>query len=194
MNSSARLTLALGSQSLPSDPATDEVLARRGDADSFAVLYQRHLPAVYGYVSGRLASREEAEDLTSDVFRQVWTSRRGYRGDGSFRAWIFSIVRRTLADRYRRQDRATGLQTGEATDIPDGQASPEDHVIQDERARDVRRLLDGLSPQQQEILRLRFAAELSYAEIATVIGKREEAVKKIAYRALETLRGSNTNA
>jgi RNA polymerase sigma-70 factor, ECF subfamily len=194
MNSSARLTLALASEPHLSDLATDEDLARRGDADSFAVLYQRHLPAVYRYVSGRLATREEAEDLTSDVFRQVWTGRRGYRGAGSFRAWIFSIVRRTLADHYRRHDRATELQPGQANDIPDGEASPEDHVLQDERERHVRRLLDGLGPQQQEILRLRFAAELSYTEIAAVIGKREDAVKKIAYRALETLRGNTTDA
>src|SRR2546422_6748469 len=44
--------------------------------------YERHLPAVYRYLSGRLSSREEAEDLSSDVFRQAWTSRRAYQRRG----------------------------------------------------------------------------------------------------------------
>ena len=58
----------------------------------------------------------------------------------------------------------------------------------------MRSLLAGLSDEQQEVLSLRFAAELTYAEIAQVIGKREEAAKKIAYRALEAIRGRTLNA
>ena len=162
-------------------------------ADDFTLLYERHLPAVYRFVAARVAAPEEAEDLTSEVFRQAWTNRRAYRGRGSFRAWLFTIVRRTLADHYRsRRPRPTRLDAagGADLDIPDDTLSPEDHVVQDERVLLVRTLLARLSPEQQEVLSLRFAAELSYAEIAVVIGKREDAVKKIAYRALDSLRVS----
>jgi RNA polymerase sigma-70 factor (ECF subfamily) len=202
---SARLTFSgvRATEAPVLDLVPDDDLARRGDADSFAVLYQRHLPAVFRYVSGRTAARHEAEDLTSEVFRRAWTGRRTYRGHGSFRAWIFAIVHRTLAD-HRRRDRSTssssfsssssGLEQEAAECIPDSGALPEEHVIDDERARQVQQLLRELSPQQQEVLRLRFAAELTYAEIASVLGKREDAVKKIAYRALETLRGRTTDA
>lgn len=188
MNSSVGLTLgAIANVAEPSDAE----LARRADADSFALLYQRHLPAVFAYVSGRLRSHAEAEDLTSDVFRQAWSGRHGYRGHGTFRAWIFSIVRHRLADLYRRHrvDACGQLSADEAEDVQDSEASPEDHAVRGERVREVHGLLDGLTAEQQEILRLRFGAELSYAEIASVIGKREDAVKKIAYRALESLRG-----
>src|SRR5215472_3021095 len=61
------------------------------DDDTFALLYERHLPGVYRYISSRVASHEEAEDLTSDAFRAAWTSRRAYRGRGTFRAWLFCI-------------------------------------------------------------------------------------------------------
>jgi RNA polymerase sigma-70 factor (ECF subfamily) len=159
----------------------DDDLARRDDADSFAALYRRHLPAVFRYVSGRTAARDEVEDLTSEVFRRAWIGRRSYRGHGSFRAWIFAIVHRTLADQ-RRRDHSSAAWTPQAAElIRDGNALPEDHVIDDERTKHVQRLLRELGPQQQEVLRLRFAAELTYAEIARVLGKREDAVKKIAH-------------
>lgn len=188
MNESARLALSIFPSELAPDSGNDADVLRRGDAAAFAALYRRHLSSVYRYVTARLASPEEAEDVTSDVFQRVWSSRRAYRGQGTPRAWIFAIAHKTLADHYRRRPPAP---TATTTDDPvDGQPSPEESLIQDETANHVRRLLQQLSPTQQEVLRLRFAAELTYAEIATVIGKREDAVKKIAYRALEALRGS----
>jgi RNA polymerase sigma-70 factor (ECF subfamily) len=193
MTTSAGLTIGDACDVLALDLVPDDDLARRDDADSFAVLYRRHLPAVFRYVSGRAAARDEAEDLTSEVFRRAWIGRRSYRGHGSFRAWIFAIVHRTLADQRRRDHTPAALAPEAAELIPDGNALPEDHVLDDERTKQVQRLLRELSPQQQEVLRLRFAADLTYAEIARVIGKREEAVKKIAYRALGTLRGRTTD-
>jgi RNA polymerase sigma-70 factor (ECF subfamily) len=169
---------ALASDSLPLDD------------DTFALLYERHLPGVYRYISSRVASREEAEDLTSDAFRAAWTSRRAYRGRGSFRAWLFCIVRRTLADHYRGARRpATVLEDEFAHQLPDDAPTPEEEALRQEQHHTARALLADLNAQQQEVLRLRFAAELTYPEIAVVIGKREEAVKKIAQRALEAIRG-----
>jgi RNA polymerase sigma-70 factor, ECF subfamily len=192
MNTSARLVLgALASESEPLQAATDEQLASRGDAVSFTELYERYLPAVYRYIGAHVRAREEAEDLTSEAFRQMWTSRRGYGRLGTFRAWLFSIVRHTVADHYRRQRPTAQLAPAVAEHVVDEAPTPEDHVVQDERELHARQLVGELSLEQQEILRLRFAAELSYAEIAEVIGKREDAVKKIAYRALQVLRERN---
>jgi RNA polymerase sigma-70 factor, ECF subfamily len=198
MNQSASLVISTlsppGPDALATERAKDEELVGRGDAASFAVLYRRHLAAVYGYVAARLPSPQEAEDATSDVFRRAWSSRRAYRGHGTVRAWIFAIARRTLADHYRRHHAASPLETAAIHEADDEQISPEEWLIKNESTDTVRRLLEQLSPLQQEILRLRFAAELTYAEIAVVIGKREDAVKKITYRALETLRRSLKDA
>jgi RNA polymerase sigma-70 factor (ECF subfamily) len=183
----------LGSTTGSATRAAAEPLAH---ADDFSLLYEHHLPVVYRFVAARVATREEAEDLTSEVFRQAWTNRQAFRGRGSFRAWLFTIVRRTLADHYRARRRGTprvpthlGAAADVDLDIKDDTPSPEDQVVQDERELLVRTLLARLTPEQQEVLSLRFAAELTYAEIAVVIGKREDAVKKIAYRALDSLRG-----
>jgi RNA polymerase sigma-70 factor, ECF subfamily len=193
MNTSARLILgAVASEPQPPPAATDELLASSGDAESFAQLYERYLPVVYRYVGAHTSTREEAEDLTSDAFRQVWTSRHTYSRLGSFQAWLFSIVRRTLADHYRRPRRPmTQLAPTIVAHVADDGPTPEEQVVQDERELHARRLLSDLGEEQREILSLRFAAELTYAEIAAVIGKREEAVKKIAYRTLQLLRERN---
>jgi RNA polymerase sigma-70 factor, ECF subfamily len=164
------------------------------DADAFALLYERHLPGVFRYISSRVGSADEAEDLTAEAFRAAWTSRRAYRGRGTFRAWLFSIVRRTVADHYRRRRPVSPLKAEVLASLSDTDLGPEDQAVRDEQHREARRLLDGLSALQQEVLSLRFAAELSYSEIAVVIGKREEAVKKIAQRALEAIRGRQLHA
>jgi RNA polymerase sigma-70 factor (ECF subfamily) len=192
MNSSSALALdVLTTSQQPQAPTSDELLASRGDALSFAELYERYLPSVYRYVCARVSSREEAEDLTSEAFRQMWTSRRGYRRFGTFRAWLFSIVRRTVADYYRRRRPIAQLGPAAAERVLDDEPTPEDQVVQDERALYARDLLSQLGEEQQEILRLRFAAELTYAEIAIVVGKREAAIKKAAYRTLALLRERN---
>jgi RNA polymerase sigma-70 factor (ECF subfamily) len=183
---------AFASRPTSLDVVSDERLADGATPEGFAELYERHFHAVYRYVAGRVAAREEAEDVTSDIFREAWTSRRKYRGRGAFRAWLFTIVRRVLADHYRyRGPSFTRLEPTLGDGVLDAAPTPEDHVVRDERAALARSLVADLSREQQEVLSLRFAAELSYAEIGAVIGKREDAVKKIAYRALETLREKN---
>jgi RNA polymerase sigma factor (sigma-70 family) len=172
--------------------ADDEQLARRADTRSFSVLYERYLPAVFRYVSGKVSSPEEAEDLTSEAFRQAWTSRRAYRARGTYRAWLFSIVRRSVADHYRRHRPAAALETTVVDRLQDSAPGPEEEILREDQSRTARALLAELSHEQREVLSLRFAAELTYAEIAVVIGKREEAVKKIAQRALEAIRRRQT--
>jgi RNA polymerase sigma-70 factor (ECF subfamily) len=168
--------------------------ATPADDAGFALLYERHLPGVYRFVSSRVASREEAEDVTSEAFRAAWTSRHAYQGRGTFRAWLFRIVRRTLADHYRHRKPASTLDWPDARHLTDASPTPEEEALLAEERETARVLLRGLSDLQQEVLQLRFAADLTYSEIAIVIGKREEAVKKIAQRALEALRGRHLNA
>jgi RNA polymerase sigma factor (sigma-70 family) len=192
MNSSARLIPgALATAREVPQPATDELLASRGDGAGFTELYERYLLPVYRYVASRVHDRHEAEDLTSEAFRQMWLSRRGYGRTGTFRAWLFSIVRRTVADHYRQRRPAVQLRSAVAEHLLDEAPTPEEQVVRDEREVYARKLLSELGEEQQEVLRLRFAGELTYAEIATVMGKREDAVKKIAYRALQVLRERN---
>jgi RNA polymerase sigma factor (sigma-70 family) len=111
-------------------------------------------------------------------------------------AFARGALARSLLFHLRRPRPGVSCSAGRTTQRDLSQAAddgptPEEQVVQDERELHARRLLSELGEEQREILSLRFAAELTYAEIAAVIGKREEAVKKIAYRTLQLLRERN---
>ena len=170
------------------DTDTDEALAVRGDADSFVLLYRKHLRPVYGYLYARLGNRQEAEDVTTLVFERAWLSLKRYRPSGSFKSWLFTIAQRGLSDHYRRRKPHPVRVESVADTLLDPAAGPEESALASEELRQVLEIIAGLSREQQEVIALRFMAELHYGEIAQVTGKREAAVKMIAYRALEEIR------
>ncbi len=169
----------------------DETLAARGDMDDFIQLYQHHLKPVHNYLYARLGNRQDAEDVTAIVFERAWTSLKNYKPNGSFRGWLFTIVHRALADYYRQHKSARNQLVqveALAETLFDPSAGPEEMALLSERLRQVREAITSLNQEQREVVYLRFVADLHYKEVAQVTGKRESAVKMIAYRALEEIR------
>jgi RNA polymerase sigma-70 factor, ECF subfamily len=171
-----------------------EQLAVRADADSFVHLYRLYLNPVYSYLYARLGNRQEAEDITSVAFERAWSSISRYAPTGSFKAWLFTIVNRSLADYYRSRKPAPVEVDTLADVLTDGSLGPEETVIASEQVRHVMSVMSALSAEQQEIIALRFLGELRYKEIAEILGKREAAVKMAAYRGLDEMRRLLTDA
>ncbi len=165
----------------------DTVLIERArlDPEAFASLYQQYLSPVYRYLYHRVDSPGDAEDITTQVFLEALEGLRKnrYRKGGNFRAWLFTIARRRAIDFYR---------TASACPLPDGLPSPEPALfVSVERREELQFLetaLSQLDEDKREILRLRYAAGLNFAEIALLLGKNEPAVKMMAYRAIDLLR------
>ncbi len=176
--------------STTTEPAldTDEILATRGDADSFIRLYHTHVPGIYRYLLARLGNQQDAEDVTSQVFERMWKSMGRYRPKGTFRSWLFTIARRTLVDHYRRQATATASMQSSRDVLIDSSVDPEKGALLSDQVRQVFVLIACLHQDQQDIIALRFLGELRYDEIALIMGKSESAVKMMAYRALEEIR------
>jgi RNA polymerase sigma-70 factor, ECF subfamily len=156
----------------------------RGDADAFAALHHRYLTPLYRYLYRRLGNEKDAEDLTSQVFTEVLEGLAVYRERGRFASWLFTIARRRLVDLYRERVPV------ELDDPPDGMPGLQVVLEQDETYSHLADLLAQLSEEQQEILRLRFAAGLDFAEIATILGRNTGAVKMNLYRTLVWLRAN----
>jgi RNA polymerase sigma-70 factor (ECF subfamily) len=169
---------------------SDETLAARGGVEGFIQLYRRYLTPVYRYLYARVGgNRQEAEDVTSLVFERAWASIGSYRPVGSFRGWLFTIARRTLADYYRGGSKGHPVQIdGLDGSVRDPATGPEESAMLADQVRGVLRALASLGEEQREIVTLRFMAGLKYGEIAALMGKREAAVKMVAYRALEEIR------
>jgi RNA polymerase sigma-70 factor (ECF subfamily) len=156
----------------------------RHDPEAFAVLYRHYLTPLYRYLLRRLNNVHDAEDITSQVFMEALEGliAQRYQKGGCFAAWLFTIARRRLVDFYRQHPLAP----------LDDPPSPEPELLTAiEKGESVQRLanlLTQLDEEHQELLRLRFSAGLSFAEMGILEGRSEAAVKMAVYRALDFLR------
>jgi RNA polymerase sigma factor (sigma-70 family) len=176
----------LGAQE-SSDVAVSVLVARAQQTPSaFAPLYDRYVRPIYRYLYSRLANAQEAEDLTAQTFLSALEALPRYRDDGHFSAWIFSIARNRAMDYFRKNRYESRL------DMVEAEAKVEDpdllsQVIQSQDISLLSGLISGFSETDRELIRLRYLAELSFAEMSALLGKREDAVKKSFYRLLARL-------
>ncbi len=164
---------------------TAEISQDRLTQARFVLVYQEHAIRVYRYIFARVGNHPDSEDLTAQVFMDALKGWHRFSKGGNVAAWLFTIARNKIVDRHRKIKKTVYLE-----DIPDITADsyePLQGIIDKETARQLTLLLQKLSPDQQELLHLRFAGELTYAQIAEVLGKSESAVKMAIHRLLKQL-------
>lgn len=162
------------------------VEAAKHDAAAFATLYQYYFARVYRYMRIRVQQEEDAADLAQQVFLQALDGLPHYQSRGApFAAWLFTIARNVLADRFRRRPATLSLES--SGDLVADQEL-ENNLLQRETVEQLSKLLDALDPAARDLLALRFAAGLSAPEIAATIGKRPAAVRKQLSRLLQALK------
>jgi RNA polymerase sigma-70 factor (ECF subfamily) len=164
----------------------EHALVRRAqtDAQAFGALYDRYVQRVYRYCYYRTSSASDAEDLTAQVFLTALEALPRYRQDGHFAAWLFSIARRKVADFHRRRPQAA-LEESVLPPIHTDLAMDLETSQRRERLLQRIRLL---AEDEQELIHLRYVAELSFGEMANALQRKEEAVKKSLYRLLRRLK------
>ena len=168
-----------------------QVQAAQQDPAAFAPLYRRYQDRVYMYLRTRTESDEDAADLTQQVFLRALDSLSQYRPRrGSFAAWLFRIARNAAIDWQRRQRKTVTWDL-----LPEALQPVADHdleagMLRREAAARLRTLFAELDADKQEILVLRFAAQLTIAEIAAIIGKSEAATQKMLLRTIQGLQES----
>jgi RNA polymerase sigma-70 factor, ECF subfamily len=157
--------------------------AAQADPARFVDLYERHFHRVYAYVIRRTGRRDEAEDITSDVFERALAnlSRFEWRG-APFVAWLYRIAANALADRRKETARDSSELPPE---VPDSRESEEI-----ERRAMLFQLVDRLPDVQRQVIEMRFVDQRSIREIAAALDRSEGAVKQLQLRALENLRKS----
>jgi RNA polymerase sigma-70 factor (ECF subfamily) len=172
------------------------IKAAQGDPARFADVYENYFELVYAYVARRLRHRDEAEDLTAEVFRKALASLPRFKWRGApFAAWLFRIASNMIADRAKRVAKEVSLDESGATErdrsapVSKGAGTSQQTELEDsERRALLFRLVDELAKDQCRVLAMRFAEEKSIREIAEALGRSEGAVKQLQFRALENLR------
>jgi RNA polymerase sigma-70 factor, ECF subfamily len=172
------------------DKAADEraaVTAAQRDSSRFAELYEAHFERVYAFVARRTRGREEAEDITAEVFHRALANLPRFQWRGvPFAAWLLKIAANAVNDHASRTRRERGTASAEEPVHIDR----DDH---EERAR-LLRLVDGLPQSQRSVIVMRFAEQSSIREIARRLGRTEGAVKQLQLRALKRLRAAMANS
>ena len=163
----------------------------KDDAEAFAELYEYYLPKVFRYISYRVNDMYLVEDLTSEVFEKALTKLDSYRSNkASFSTWLLSIAHNTVIDHYRAKSRKVTISIEETFELASGEASPEKELVRKEELHRLDTCLGGLSQQEQEIISLKFGAELSNRQIGKMLSLSESNVGTKLYRVIRKLRDS----
>ena len=160
--------------------------AAKGDPCAFGELYERYHIRVYRYVYHRVGSIADAEDITALVFMKALEGLPSYQARrSSFAPWLFRITRNAVVDHYRRRKNQRPL---EDLDHEAADGDPLAHALVSERRQELEHLVEHLSVDQREVVLLRYAADLSFAEIAAVMKKKEPAIRMLLHRGLRRLK------
>jgi RNA polymerase sigma-70 factor (ECF subfamily) len=148
-------------------------------------VFARYVDPVYRFLYTRVGNREDAEDLTSEVFLKATRQLDSARPEASVAQWLFTVARTVLADHWRRYYRGGAplpLDDQRAADIVDHSAGPSDKIGGSEER--VARLLAALPERYSRVLELRFLRGYSIQETANELNITPENVKVIQHRAL----------
>jgi RNA polymerase sigma-70 factor (ECF subfamily) len=179
----------------PKEEADEQLLveAAQRDPRRFAELYELNFHRIYAYVARRVQSREEAEDLTSEVFQQALAKLKQFEWRGTpFAAWLFRIAANAMADRWERVARETGNRVPD--ELEDGKTQSSENNKDVERCAVLSQLVESLPADQRRVVTMRFVEQKSIREIAQEIRRTEGAVKQLQFRALGKLRAQMEGA
>jgi RNA polymerase sigma-70 factor (ECF subfamily) len=166
--------------------------ARQGNTKAFEQLFDRFQKEIYRMVYYRTRSRQDAEDLTQEIFFRAYKNISGLKAAGRFRTWLFSIAFNRIRDFYRKKRFQTffSLSDPDEDALPAyGSLNPENPVpvqnlIKQDFWKQVEKFLGHLSKMETEVFLLRFMDQLMITEISQVLKIRESTVKTHLYRAL----------
>ncbi len=162
------------------------VRSQSGDQEAFGVIYDAHVRKIHDFIYFRVHHRETAQDLTSETFLKAVRSISGFDpGKGSISSWLYRIARNTVIDHYRTRHAASDI--ADAWDLAAGSDAGAD-IDALMKIESVRREMKKLSGEQREVVIMRVWHELSYREIAAIMGKSEASCKMAFSRSLKQLR------
>ena len=176
----------------PARESTDNVRrlverAQQGDRDALEELYLIHFDRIYSYLHMSVGNKHDAEDLTTQTFLKMLESIKRFRWQSApFSAWLFRIAHNLAMDHFRARRRWQP-----EADVPEPQGS-EEPSAEFEAMKSIGResmleLIENLSPEQQQVLTLKFVFNFANADVATILDKTEGAIKSLQHRALASL-------
>jgi RNA polymerase sigma-70 factor (ECF subfamily) len=164
--------------------------AQQGDVEAFGSLYEFYFTPVYRYIFWRLQDKDMVEDLVQAVFAKVFKNLKKYQDQGKNPlAYFFTVSRNLIIDYQRKKKEASldDLQEG-GFQAADEKSSPASELDNKMRLENIIKALEVLGDEQREVIILKYLNDLSNQEIASLMNKKEEAIRQLQCRALKVLR------
>ena len=164
------------------------ISAVKGDSSAFGALYDHYHPMIYRFVAVKVGRREEAEDITHQVFLAAWQNIGNYEHRGHpFSSWLYQIARNQIVDFYRARRTDTSL---DAMDLEyfAAPAAMDTALPVKLEMEQVRQAMRKLKADYEDVIILRFIEDLSLRETASALGKTEGAIKLMQHRAMRELK------
>jgi RNA polymerase sigma-70 factor (ECF subfamily) len=180
-------------------PVTDEDLVEAtlgGDESAFKALYERYFSRIYQFVDRRMHNRADAEEVTQEVFTNLFLSLSSFRSEAPFAAWVFGVTRRTIATRFKKKRHETVLFSEENAEqagrlsVAAVHREPDPHEVYECNERIGRMqsaATNDLTGEQRLLFLLHHIHNRSIQEIARQVAKTEDSVKSHLYRARKAL-------
>ena len=162
--------------------------AQDGDSAAFAMLYEEYSPAISRYLRRRMAGPDEVvDDLTAEVFVKVYERLDRYEERGlPFTAWLYRIAYNQMVDHVRTMPRLPSRSIEDAGEVPERDTGRAFGQVLDRQV--LEPALARLTGEQRQAVQLRFLQGLSVADTAALMGRSDEAIKKLQARGLANLR------
>lgn len=160
------------------------VEAGNGDENASAEIISMIYPEIYRFVHYRVSQTEDVEDLTNDIFVRMLKNIENQ--EGSFLAWIYQIARNRIVDYYRKQ--SVRDETNPVGEIIETYQGGEEDIEERFQRQELRKAINRLTDEQQEVVILRFIEGYQANEVAEMLGKSPGAVRTQQYRALRQLK------
>ena len=162
--------------------------AQKGEKEPFGKLYDHYVAPIYRFIVLKVTGKDEAEDLTHEVFISAWQNLKNYKHQGfPFSSWLYQIARNKVIDHYRTQKQHASLDSLDENLF--SVAGVVENNLEKILALDkVKLAITQLNQEQQDVIIMKFIEDLSNEEIANTMSKTEGAVRLLQHRAVNNLK------
>lgn len=166
-----------------------------GDEEAFSVFYRHNYKKLYSYGISLGMDSELVDDVIQELFVKLYTRPQLIKDFSTIQAFLYVSVRNAFVNHEKQKRKYLYLDEFESFDLPYSVESTQiekEEELESLKTR-IRKIIDGLTPRQKEIIYLRFLHQKEYEEIAQIMGMSEQAARNLTYRAMEKIRKDNNN-
>lgn len=168
--------------------------AAAGNEEAFEALVLAYQTPVYNLCLRMTGNPDDAADVAQEAFLKAWRNLSSFQFESAFSTWLYRLTSNACLDFLRSKKRRAAVSLtadddeAQMLDVPDPAPTPENLLLAQENSRAVAEAVSALEPEHRQVITLRVIQELSYAEIAEILGVKEGTVKSRLARAREHLR------